>query len=93
MTAMVGVRILLRASSIEKSPSFVEVFGRTQFINVSVGTGRWIDFPFTREESIIAGRNFKITCELAWWVCGCPVHPLRGLVTAYHDAIVTGLNS
>ena len=64
---MVGVRVLLRGHSIEKSPSFVEVFGRTHMVNVSSGTSRWIDMPFTREETIQAGKIFKINCEFSWW--------------------------
>lgn len=62
-TVMVGTRILLRSHSPEKSPSTVEVFGRTHVVNVLSGASRWIDIPFNREESIQAGKTFKINCK------------------------------
>jgi len=62
-TVVVGIRVLLRSHSTEKSPSSVEVFGRTHMVNVSSGASRWIDIPLTREESIQAAKTFKINCE------------------------------
>ena len=63
-TAVVGVRVLLRGHSMEKSPSFVEILGRTHNINFSSGAGRWVDIPLTREESIQADKGFKINCKI-----------------------------
>ena len=62
-TAVVGVRVLLRGHSMEKTPSFIEVFGRTHNVSLSSGASRWMDIPFTRDESIQADKGFKITCE------------------------------
>ncbi len=67
-TAVVGVRVLLRGHSMEKTPSFIEVFGRSYNVSLSSGASRWMDMPFTRDESLQADKGFKITCEC---VCMC----------------------
>ena len=66
-TATVGVRVLLRGHSMEKTPSFIEVLGRTHNVSLSSGASRWVDIPFTRDESIRADKGFKITCT---WCTG-----------------------
>lgn len=62
-TATVGIRVLLRGHSMEKTPSFIEVFGRMHSVSLSSGASRWMDIPFTRDESIQADKGFKINCE------------------------------
>ncbi len=62
--AVMGIRVYLRSHSMEKSPSFIEVFGRTNTINFSSSASRWVDIPFAREETIQADKGFKITCKL-----------------------------
>lgn len=64
-----GIRVMLRSHSLEKTPSFVEVFGRTHNVNMASAATRWIDVPFTRDESIQAEKRFKITCELVVRIC------------------------
>lgn len=55
---MVGVRVSVGNMSIERAPSFLEVFGRT--VQVSVSRVRWHDLPFTREESLMADKKFTL---------------------------------
>ena len=55
---MVGVRILIGCQSVEKAPSFVEIFGRV--IQLSLTRNRWFDLPFTREESLSADKKFSL---------------------------------
>ena len=55
---MVGVRILIGCQSLEKAPSFVEIFGRV--IQLSLTRNRWFDLPFTREESLSADKKFSL---------------------------------
>ena len=49
-TVMVGVRVLLGSQDITRVPSTLEIFGRT--ISINVVRPRWVEFCFTREESI-----------------------------------------
>lgn len=63
-SVVVGVRVQLRSHSLEKTPSFVELFGRTHQVSSSSAATRWMDIPLTREESLQTDRKFKITCEL-----------------------------
>ena len=100
---MVGVRVHIGTKSLEKVPSFIEVFGRTKTVFLSggkviqicmhnftmyiqlpvsilkyflcevlfgiaidtAGSPRWIDIPFTREESLQADKTFKLNCKCA----------------------------
>ena len=55
---MVGVRVLVGSQSAERTPSYLEVFGRTTQVNLS--RGRWFDLPFTREESLTADKKFNL---------------------------------
>ena len=106
---MVGVRVMLGLKSLEKAPSFVEIFGRTHpvlcssvlfnsagsdrsfsahmllllcitraFVKVRAvmlyvcclcaqvsfpaNCHRWVDIPFTRDESLQADKLIKINC-------------------------------
>ena len=61
---MVGVRILIGCQSLEKAPSFVEIFGRV--IQLSLTRNRWFDLPFTREESLSADKKFSLFSE--YWL-------------------------
>ncbi|XP_064650064.1 E3 ubiquitin-protein ligase UBR4-like isoform X3 [Lineus longissimus] len=57
-TVMVGVRILVGSHNIERSPSYIEMFGRTTQVNIT--RARWFDLPFTREESLTADKKVTI---------------------------------
>ncbi|XP_041369615.1 E3 ubiquitin-protein ligase UBR4-like [Gigantopelta aegis] len=57
-TVMVGVRVLVGSQSAERTPSYLEVFGRT--IQVNLSRGRWFDLPFTREESLTTDKKFNL---------------------------------
>lgn len=63
-TVMVGVRVLVGSQSIERAPSYVEVFGRT--VQVTCQRARWVDLPFTREESLNADKKFSLFCKLLY---------------------------
>lgn len=58
---MVGVRVLVGSQSLERCPSSLEVFGRNTPVNVS--RFRWIDLPFTKDESLTANKKFTLTGE------------------------------
>ena len=58
---MVGVRIQIGCQSVEKAPSFVEIFGRV--IQLTLTRNRWFDLPFTREESLTADKKFSLFSE------------------------------
>ena len=49
-TVMVGVRVLVGSQDTTRVPSSLEIFGRT--VNMTVVRPRWVEFCFTREESI-----------------------------------------
>lgn len=55
---MVGVRIQIGCQSVEKAPSFVEIFGRV--IQLVITRNRWVDLAFTREESLSADKKFSL---------------------------------
>ncbi|KAL4218587.1 perineurial glial growth [Mactra antiquata] len=57
-TVMVGVRVFVGSQSLERAPTYLEVFGRT--IQVQCTKPRWLDLPFTREESLNADKKFSI---------------------------------
>jgi len=60
-TVMVGVRVLVGSQSIERAPTYIEVFGRT--VQVTCLRARWMDLPFTRDESLNADKNFSFFCK------------------------------
>ena len=49
-TVMVGVRVLVGSQDTTRVPSSLEIFRRT--VNMTVVRPRWVEFCFTREESI-----------------------------------------
>ncbi|PIK61995.1 putative E3 ubiquitin-protein ligase UBR4-lik e [Apostichopus japonicus] len=55
---MVGLRVHVGTQSIERAPSYLEVFGRTS--QVSLTRNRWFDMPFTREEALTADKKFTV---------------------------------
>jgi E3 ubiquitin-protein ligase UBR4 len=57
-TVMVGVRIQVGCQSLERAPSYLEVFGRQ--IPVSLTRNRWYDLAFTREEALTADKQFTV---------------------------------
>ena len=59
----VGVRVLLGCQSTEKAPSSIEVFSRSHPVSFPSGSYRWVDIPFTREETLQGYKTFKINCE------------------------------
>lgn len=54
-----GVRIHIGSYSMDKSPQYFEIFGRTVQVNSLQGP-RWYDVCLTREESIQAEKKFNI---------------------------------
>ncbi len=68
---MVGVRVLLGSQSLEKVPSFIEVFGRTHPVSFPAGMSRWVDVPFAREESLQADKTLTINCKYAHSTLHC----------------------
>ena len=61
-TVMVGVRVLVGSQTVERAPIYLEVFGRTTQVNCT--RPRWVDLPFTREESLAADKTFSLFSEL-----------------------------
>ncbi|XP_052789588.1 E3 ubiquitin-protein ligase UBR4-like isoform X2 [Mya arenaria] len=57
-TVMVGARVSVGSQSVERAPAYLEVFGRT--VQVSCTRARWVDIPFTREESLNADKKFSL---------------------------------
>ncbi|XP_033643062.1 E3 ubiquitin-protein ligase UBR4-like [Asterias rubens] len=55
---MVGVRVHVGAQSVERVPSYLEVFGRSTQLTSS--RNRWFDIPFTREESLTADKKLTL---------------------------------
>ncbi len=60
---MVGVRVLLGSHSLEKAPSFIELFGRTHPVCFPAGMSRWMDIPLAREESLQSDKTLTINCK------------------------------
>lgn len=54
-----GVRVLLGNQDAQRSPSYIEVCGRT--ILTTVARNRWFDVPLTREESIRVDNKLVVT--------------------------------
>ena len=57
-TVMVGVRVMLGSQDISRVPSSMEIFGRT--VHITVVRPRWVEFCFTREESVGCGNKVTI---------------------------------
>ncbi len=55
---MTGVRISVGEQDPMTAPGTVEIFGRLHSLHCS--RGRWFDFPFTREESILAEKTVTL---------------------------------
>ena len=55
---MVGLRVLVGSHSTERAPAYLEVFGRA--IQFTATRSRWIDVPFTREESLTADKKVTL---------------------------------
>ena len=58
-TVIVGLRVGVGGQSIERVPSYFEVFGRS--IQVSTTRSRLVDIPLTREESLQADKKVTLT--------------------------------
>ncbi|KAL0896018.1 hypothetical protein ABMA27_012006 [Loxostege sticticalis] len=54
-----GIRVLLGSQDVARTPSYVEVYGRT--IQTIVVRNRWFDIPLTREESLNSDKKLIIT--------------------------------
>ncbi|XP_078604123.1 E3 ubiquitin-protein ligase UBR4-like isoform X2 [Branchiostoma floridae x Branchiostoma japonicum] len=52
---MTGLRVHVGSQSVERAPSFLEIFGRPT--QCTLTRNRWFDLPFTREESLLADRS------------------------------------
>ncbi|XP_044730066.1 E3 ubiquitin-protein ligase UBR4 isoform X3 [Chrysoperla carnea] len=55
---MTGIRVLFGNQDIQRTPTYVEVFGRV--IATTVTRSRWYDIPFTREESLQADKRITV---------------------------------
>lgn len=53
-----GVRIELGKRNVEKVPSYFEILGRRQAVNLT--RGRWYDFPLTRDESLASAAKLTV---------------------------------
>ncbi|KAL4709804.1 hypothetical protein ACJJTC_001258 [Scirpophaga incertulas] len=58
-TVICGIRVLLGNQDVARTPSFVEVYGRS--IPTVVVRNRWFDIPLTREESLQSDKKLVIT--------------------------------
>uniref|UniRef100_A0A2C9K8S7 UBR-type domain-containing protein n=1 Tax=Biomphalaria glabrata TaxID=6526 RepID=A0A2C9K8S7_BIOGL len=58
-TVPVGIRIFVGSQTVERAPSYVEVFRRQIQLQLNM-RARWFDIPFTREESLTADKKFDI---------------------------------
>eukprot|EP00795_Rhopilema_esculentum_P010771 gene10771-19563_t len=56
---MVGLRVHVGMQSLEKIPTYIEVFGRV--IPLRLSRGRWFDIPFTKAESLTADKKITVT--------------------------------
>ena len=57
-TVLVGVRVMLGSQDLTRVPASLEMFGRT--VHITVARPRWVEFCFTREESIQASNKATI---------------------------------
>lgn len=53
-----GIRILVGSQDIQRSPSFIDVFGRS--VNLFPTRSRWYDIPLSREESLQSDKKMSI---------------------------------
>ena len=61
---VVGIRVLLGCQDVGRIPSYIEVLGRTLSIAgnpTPITKWRWFEFPLTRDESLQAGSDKKVT--------------------------------
>ena len=58
---MVGLRVHLGMRCLEKTPTYIEVFGRV--VPLRMSRNRWFDIPFTKAESLTADKKVTITCK------------------------------
>ena len=59
-SVMVGVRVMVAFQDVIRSPTAIEVFGRS--IPIAPTRNRWYDIPFTREESLTADKKVLCFC-------------------------------
>ncbi|XP_052222057.1 E3 ubiquitin-protein ligase UBR4-like isoform X2 [Dreissena polymorpha] len=57
-TVMVGLRVFVGSQAVERAPTYLETFGRT--VQVTCLRPRWVDVPFTKEESLNADKKFTL---------------------------------
>lgn len=55
---MTGIRVLMGTQDPQRSPTFIEIFGR--IITTTTTRSRWFDIPFSREESLQADKKITI---------------------------------
>ena len=55
---MVGLRVQVGTQTVERVPSYLEIFSRT--VPVTVTKARWYELPFTREESLTADKKVTL---------------------------------
>ncbi|XP_060810461.1 E3 ubiquitin-protein ligase UBR4 isoform X2 [Amyelois transitella] len=53
-----GIRVLLGTQDVARTPSYVEVYGRS--VQTNVVRNRWFDIPLTREESLQSDKKLVI---------------------------------
>lgn len=58
---MVGIRVQVGGQAVDRAPTYVEVFGRSTQVNCA--RQRWVDMPFTREESLTADKKIFLHSE------------------------------
>eukprot|EP00794_Sanderia_malayensis_P006454 gene6454-7186_t len=56
---LVGLRIHVGVRSVDKTPTYIEVFGR--IIPLRLSRHRWFDIPFSRAESLTADKKVTVT--------------------------------
>lgn len=57
-TVITGIRVQLGTQDINRSPSHIEICGRT--IQTSIVRSRWYDIPLTREESLQVDKKLNV---------------------------------
>ena len=45
-----GIRVQIGVQSMERSPQYVDIYGR--IVKLKIAKNRWFDIPFAREESL-----------------------------------------
>ncbi|XP_039765320.1 protein purity of essence isoform X3 [Pararge aegeria] len=54
-----GIRVLLGSQDVARTPTYVEIYGRS--ITTNVVRSRWYDIPLTREESLQSDKKLVVT--------------------------------